>query len=107
MRIRLIVFEEDIEARLVLLDEVRLENQGLDLVVHDDELEIRDQPDQLSRLRIVITARLKIRPDAVAKVLCFADIQDLAGLIPVNVDTGICRQRFEFFRDGHIFIICP
>src|SRR6187549_2094929 len=36
MRIRFVVFEQYIESRLVLLDEIRFEDQSLDLVIDDD-----------------------------------------------------------------------
>jgi hypothetical protein len=40
MRIRLVVLEFDVVARLVLFDERRFENQSLDFVISDDEFEV-------------------------------------------------------------------
>ncbi len=50
MRVRFVVFQQDVESRFVLLYQVRFENESLDLVVDDDELKVRDQFYELSGL---------------------------------------------------------
>lgn len=42
----------------------------------------------------MIAARLKIRTDAVTQILCLSNIDDLAGLVPMYVNTGVGWQRF-------------
>ena len=86
MRDTFVVLEKDVESRLVLFDQVRLEDQRLDLVIDDNELKIRDHAYELPRLRILVSARLEILPHAVAQVFCLADIDDLAGGIFVKVN---------------------
>ena len=60
MRVRFIVLEKDIEARLVLFDQVRFEDQGFDFAVDHDKLEIRYKFYKLFGFWIVIAARLKV-----------------------------------------------
>jgi hypothetical protein len=40
VRVLLVILEQHVVARLVLLDQVRLKHQRLDLVIRDDELKI-------------------------------------------------------------------
>ena len=72
----------------MLLDEVGLEHKGLDLVVDDYKLKIRDDLNELPRLGVLVAARLKILPYAVAQVLGLTDIYDLARRVLVQVDPG-------------------
>lgn len=51
----------------------------------------------------MIAASVEIRPDAVAQILRFSDVDDLPGSIPMNVDAGIGRQSFEFLGDRHLY----
>jgi hypothetical protein len=102
MRVRLIVFKQDIETRLVFLDQIGLENESFDLVIDDDELEIRDGFDQSPGLGVLVSARLKILPHAIAEVLGLADIQDLPISILVQVDARSDGKGFEFvLQVGH------
>ena len=91
MRIRFVVFEEYVESRFVLLDQVRFEYECLNLIVHNNKLKIRDDLYQLARLRIMISAGVKIRTHAVTQILSLPDIDDLTGSIPMNVDPGVGR----------------
>src|SRR3712207_8041851 len=56
------------------LDEVRLQDERLDLGVGDDELQIGDSLDQLARLAVVPAPRLEVGADAVAEVLRLPDV---------------------------------
>ncbi len=97
MWIRLVILEQHIETRLVLLDQVRLEDKSFDLVIDDDELEIGDGLYQATRLRVLISAGLKILPNTIAQILCLADIQDLSNGIFMQVDPGCNGHGLEFF----------
>ena len=101
MRVRFVVFEKDIKSGLVLFYKVRFQHQCLDLVIDDNELEICNDLDQLFRLRVLMPARLEILPDTIAKVLCLAHVNDLAGGILMDINTGAHGQGFEFFGDRH------
>ena len=76
----------------MLLDECRFEDESLDFVVSDDDLDIGDLLNQLTGLDFVAeftgAARLKIRTDAITQVFGFADIDDLARGVLVQIDTG-------------------
>src|SRR5690606_11864356 len=50
MRVLLVILEHHVETRLVLFDQVRFENQGLDLIVDNDVLKIGDQLVKLAGL---------------------------------------------------------
>lgn len=91
MRVRFVVFEKHVEARLVFLDEVRLEYQSLDLVIDDDELKIGDEFHELPRFGVVTAARVKVRPHAVSQVFRLTDIDDLSGSVLMNVNAGVGR----------------
>jgi hypothetical protein len=77
-RIALVVGEPDVEARLVLLDEVVLEQEGLRLARHDDRLQVGDLPDQGGPLGRVAGIGTDVAGHAGAQVLRFAHVQDLA-----------------------------
>lgn len=105
MRVRFVVLKKYVESRLVLFDQIRFEHQRLDLVIDDDKLEIGYLFYKLPRFRIMISARLKVRPHTISQVLRLADIQDLAHRIFMNVDARTGRQGFEFVRDRHYLIL--
>lgn len=105
MRVGFIVFEKNIEPRLMFLDQVRFEYEGFNLIIDNNKLKIGDHLYELSRLWIVIAARMKIGANTVAKVLGLADIDDLSGRILVNIDPGVGGQRFEFLGNGHFTIL--
>jgi hypothetical protein len=85
----------------VLLDQVRLEDKGLDLVIDNNEFKIGDDSYKLPCLGIMIAARVKITANAVPQVLCLADVNYLTRRILMDVDTGGCGQTFEFLSDSH------
>ena len=60
MWVLLIVFQEHVIARLVLLDEIRFENERFDFRVRDDKLQIADPTHQLPRLAVMPAPRLKV-----------------------------------------------
>ena len=88
MRIRLVVFQIDVVARLMFFGERRFKDQGFDFVVGDDELDVGDLSDQRVGLAIETAAPLKIRTHAAAQVLGLADIDDFAGAVFVQIDAG-------------------
>ena len=85
----------------MFFDEVGFENQSLDLIVDNDEFEVRNIFDQPTRFRILMAARLKILPDAVAEIFRLADVYDLAVRIFVQVDARSGWQDLKFFGDRH------
>ena len=88
----------------MLFDQRRFQDESLDFVVSDDDLNIGDLLYQFNGFDAVAevagAARLKIRSDAIAQVLGFADIEDLAGRVFVQIDAGRARNFFEFFVES-------
>ena len=82
VRIRLVVFQLVIKVRLMLFDQGSFEDEGFDLVIGDDDLNVRNLPNQFGGLNsIAEVARapsLEIRTHPIAQVLGLADIDDLA-----------------------------
>ncbi len=99
VRIRLVIFQADVVARPVLLDEVALENQRLDLARRHDEFEVRDFRDHRADFRRVIALALEILPHAVLEHDGLADIDDLARRVLHDVDAGIVGQELQLFPD--------
>ena len=89
VRIRLVVFEFVVEARLVLLDEGCFEDQRFNFIVGDNEFNVGDLPHQLARLDIVAELRelacLEILPHPAAQILGLADVENLPGSVFVQV----------------------
>ena len=56
MRIRFVVFEQDIETRFVLFDEIRLKHKSLYFIINNDKFKIRDKSDQLASFGVEIAA---------------------------------------------------
>lgn len=88
MGVRFVVLKENVKPGLVLFDQVRLEHEGLNLIIDNNKLKIGDHPHQLPRLRVVITARVKITAYPVAQIFGLADVYDLPGSIFVDVNAG-------------------
>src|SRR5260370_13973518 len=91
----------------MLLDQRRFQDESFDFVVSDDDLNIGDLLYQFNGFDAVAevagAARLKIRSDAIAQVLGFADIEDLACRVFVQIDAGRSGNFFEFFVERHDF----
>ena len=84
VRIGLVVAQQDIEFRLVLLDQTVFQRQGLALVVHDDVIEVRDFPHQRAGLGVQPARFQEIRFHAIAQGTRFPDVQ--------NVSQGVLEQ---------------
>ena len=92
---RLVVAEPDVEGRPVALDEVLLEVQRLDLVLGDDHLDVLDPLGQLLDGRACVLALLKVRTDPRSQGLGLADVEDISGLVPEEVDPRLGGERFQ------------
>ena len=89
----------------MLFYQVGFKYQCLNLIIHNNKLKIGDHLDELTRLWIMISARVKVRPHTVPQILCLADIDDLPSLILVDIDTGVGGEGLKFFGDRHNFIL--
>ena len=97
----LVVAQQNIEARLALLDQVILKRQRLGLVAYQYVVEIDRLPHQRARLRIGLRRLQQIGPHPRAQILGLAYIDHLALGILVEIHSGVGRQRANFFVQVH------
>ena len=93
--IAFVVAQTDVERRLMPLDQVRLEDQRLDLVGDDDRSNVGDLLDHRRRARVVRRALLEIRPHAIAQRDRLSDVENLA----VASDHQIHARRVRDLRE--------
>ena len=90
VRVGLVVAQPDVEPRLVLLDEVLLDEQRLGLGLDDERLDTVDHREQVTA---GAGARVReMRRDALADRDRLADVDDLPGSVVEQVDTRFVRQ---------------
>ncbi len=97
--IRLVVAEEDVVARLVLLDERVLEGERLTLGLGDDRVD----RDELGEHRLgadVLRTRVEVRREPLADRPGFPDVEDLSLRVLVEVDAGLVGIEGEV-RGAH------
>ncbi len=95
---RLVVPEHHVEARLQPLDQVRLEQQRLDLGRRGDELHARRVGDH-PRDAVVVPGAPRIALHALLQVPRLADIEHLAGAIDHAIDARARRRRLGIAAD--------
>ena len=101
VRVGLVVAQQDVEARLALLDEVVLEREGLVLVGDGDVLEIHGLAHQRAGLGIGLRGRKEVAAHTRAQVLGLADIDDLALGVLVEITAGAGGQGSDFLQEIH------
>jgi hypothetical protein len=94
----LVVAQQDVEARIALLDEVVFQSQRFVLVGDEDVVEIDGLAHERAGFGVGLRGFKKIGADAGAQVLGLADIDDLALGVLVEVDAGLGGERADFSR---------
>ena len=93
-----IVHEHDVVARIMRLDEVHLEDEGLFLVVDDDEIEMVDMGDHGENLTALRAEEILGNP--VLEVLRFSDVDDFVTSVFHKINARFGREKsdlaFEF-----------
>jgi hypothetical protein len=96
----LVVAQPHVEWRPVPLDEVLLEVERLHLTLGHDHLNVRHPLRQLPNRRPRIRALLlKIRPHPGSQRLRLPDIQDVASLIPKQINARLSRKPLELILE--------
>ena len=95
--VALIVLEQNVVVRLMLLDEGVFEDQRLELAGDKDGVEMVDLRDHAAGLFIVARAKLEILADTVFQLFCLADIDNLALCVFHKVHARRQRQRHCLF----------
>ncbi len=111
VRVALVVLEPDVEARLVALDQVRLEQERLGHRVGQRHLDVGDAVDDAADPVDLGSDRLllPVAPDARAEALRLADIEHDAPGVLHEVHAGAVGQLLEcrFERRGHAPMLPP
>ncbi len=94
-RIALVVPQPDVEARSVLLDEVRLEQVRLRHRVGDDVLDVGDLGHHPAYPSILRSARTEVRTHPAAEHIGLADVQHAPVGVLHEVDTRTCREAAQ------------
>jgi len=102
----LVVPEDDVVARMVLLDQGGLKDERLELGVGHDGLEVGDLADQHLGF-FSLGPLLKIRAHPAPEGKGLAHIDNVALSIFHEVDARRIRQVLEFFFEGHGEVILP
>ena len=109
VRILLVIPQADIVVGPVLLDQVRLENQRLDLTVRDERLDVVDPRQHELDARRVTAAFLEVGADPVLEIDRFADVEHLPGLVTIEVHAGAVGEQGQLFldkrRDNHSVLL--
>ena len=92
--VRLVVAEEDVVARLVLLDERVLEGERLALGLRDDRVDRLELGEHRLRLH-VLRPRAEVRREPLADRPRLPDVQDLPLGVLVEVDAGLVGVEGE------------
>ena len=96
VRVRLVVAQQHIEFRLILLDQIVFERQGFALVVHDDVVDVRDFAHQRTGLGIHPAGFQEIRFHAIAQGTRFSHVQNISQGVLEQVDARLCGKAGGF-----------
>ena len=90
IRVGFIIFQVDIEARLVMFYKGVLEQEGIMLVISNGKFDIPDKADEAPRLK-VINRLIEVGAHPLPKVLCLTDIQQNILLIIILITPWLMR----------------
>ena len=97
----LVVAQQDVEARLALLDQVVFERQRFVLVGDQDVVDVDGLAHERAGLGVGLRGFEQIGADAGAKVLGLADVDDLALGVLVEVHARLGGQNANFLDEIH------
>ncbi len=96
-----VIDQTNVELGLVALDEIVFERESFTRIVEDDGVEVGDFAGERAGFRVHPTRFEKVGADTAAEGCGFADIQDCAGGIFEEVDTGTVGEERGFFAGFH------
>ena len=99
--IALVVLEQDVEARLALLDEVGFEGQRFALVADQDVFEIDGLAHQRAGFGVGLRGFQQVRANARAQVLGLAHVDHRTFGVLVEVNAGLGGQGADFLVEVH------
>ena len=95
VRIMLVVLDPDVVPGLMLLDQVALQNEGLDFVIGDDRLQIRHLFHQSPDLDGVFCAWLKVGANPMPEGNRFPHIDDPPVLVLEKIYAWLVRKQCQ------------
>ncbi len=95
-----VVFQPDVEARAVLLDQVHFQDQRFQLRADHNPFDVGDLADELASFGLVPGAVVEVRAHPVAQVDRLAHIDNLAGGVVHNVAAGPGGQGIQNLLDA-------
>jgi len=101
IRISLIVAQQDVEARLALLDEIVLKSQRLFVVADDDVIDIDRLAHQRAGFGILPASFMEVAGHAAAQVFRLAHINDFAFGVLVEIHAGLGGDGADFLEKIH------
>ena len=102
-RVGLGILQQDVVVRLVLLDEVVLQQQCVRLGIHHGELRVGDLRDQDPSLHVQPLRRHKVLSHPLVQVFGLAHINHLPRGIVVTIDPRGMWKQGDFLPDCKIF----
>jgi hypothetical protein len=96
-----VVTQKDVEAGLLLLDEVVLEGESLFFVVDNDIFDIDGLAEEAAGFGVFVGTPDEIGADAGAKAFGLADVDDLTFGVFVEVDAGSGGEGADFGVEVH------
>ena len=99
--VSLIVAQQDVEARLLLLDEVIFEGQRFFVIGDDDVVNVYGFADQRAGFGVFPAAFVEVRRDARAQVLRLAHVDDFALGVLVEIHAGGGGEAADFLGEIH------
>jgi hypothetical protein len=105
MRVLLVILEHHVVLGLVPLDEVGFQDERFFFVVSDDDFKITDARDEFLRLCIHIARALKILAHTITQDFGFANIDDFAFGVFVQIAARLHGQVLYFLVKRHSELI--
>ena len=102
IRVSLVVAQQNVEARLLLLDQVVFKRQRLFVIGDHDVINVHGLAYQGVGFSILPSPFAEIRRHAAAQVVGFADIDNFAFGVLVEVNAGRSRETADFCLEIHL-----
>ena len=98
---RLVVLQLDVEARLDVLDQPGFQQQGIDLALGGEEVDVGDELDEVGGAAVLGGGLGEVVAGAVAQVLGLADVEDAALGVLHQVDAGRGGKLLDLLGRRH------
>ena len=98
----LVVAQEDVEARLALLDQVVFEGEGFVLVGDEDVVDVDGLAHEGAGFGVCLGGLKQVGADAGAEVLGLPDVDDLAFGVLVEVHAWLGGEKADFLDEIHV-----